>query len=465
MTFQKKEKSGYDSTKERYMPTNLLCEYASNPLGIDVALPRFSWVVNHPGRGQLQSAYQILVANSPEDLNVGKSDKWDSGRVFSDQSVNVVYTGSPLKSGRTYYWKVRVWDKAEHANPYSQTATFEMALLEPNDWEGEWIGCPGHRNEGALLFRREFELEKNVARARVYLSGLGYYELRINGAKVGDHVLDPGWTEYTKRVLYVTYDVTSYLKKGVNIIGVIVGNGWYGLLQMILQMNVDFTDETSTSVKSDDRNWKVSRASIVENSIYDGETYDAQLEKPGWDTDSYKSVKADWRQPQRVEGPGGALVAQMLEPIKVIETITPVKIANPRPDVHVYDIGQNIAGWARLTVKGPRGTRVVLKFAEVLYDNGMVNQENLHTARATDTYILKGDGIEVYEPRFTYHGFRYVQITGFPGTPQLESLEGRVVRSAVEPIGKFTTSNDLLNQSYKNIVWSESNNLHSVPTD
>jgi len=459
--------------EQEFVVTGLFCEYASNPIGIDVTSPRFSWQISHPQRGQFQSAYQVLVASSFQNLEAENADMWDSGKVISDRSVNVIYNGKPLQSGKTYYWKVRVWDKNGKASPYSEVAIFEMGLLAKNDWQGEWIGCPGGRPGEALLFRKEFFLKKPVHRARAYISGLGYYELRINGKKVGDHVLDPGWTEYTKRVLYVTYNVTEYLREGVNAIGVMVGNGWYESPQMIFQMNLEFGDGTNTSIVSD-ATWMVASGPIIKNSIYDGEVYDARLEKNGWDTHGYRvvslqkeglKVERDWSGAKRLEGPGGLMQAQMIEPIKVVDTVRPIKITNPKPGIYVYDMGQNIAGWARLNVEGPEGTEVTLKFAEVLYEDGTVNQENLGIARATDVYILKGKGKEVYEPRFTYHGFRDVQVTGFQGTPTLESLEGRVVRSAVEPTGKFICSNKLLNQIHKNIVWTEANNLHSIPTD
>ena len=449
---------------EVFVVKNIVCEYALNPLGIDTVSPRFSWQVNHPERGQLQSAYQVLVASSQSNLDKDIGDKWDSEKVESGQSVNVAYKGNPLKSGKSYYWKVRVWDKNSQVSPYSERATFEIGLLKTSDWQGEWIGWRAGKAGEALFFRKEFTLDKSIARARIYISGLGYYELRVNGKRVGDHVLDPGWTEYTKTVLYVTYDVIEYLREGANAIGVILGNGWYGSPQMIFQMNVDFIDGTKKSIVSD-WTWSIASSPITKNSIYDGETYDARLEKPGWDSPGYEESSHEWYQAQRVEDPGGVMKAQMLEPIKVVDSIKPVQLTNPKPSVYVYDMGQNIAGWCRLNVEGPRGTEVVLKFAEILYEDGTVNQENLMTARATDIYVLKGDGKEVYKPRFTYHGFRYVQMSGFPGTPKLGNLQGQVVHSAVEPVGMFTCSNSLLNQIHKNIVWTESNNLHSLPTD
>ncbi len=458
-----------------FIPQDLLCEYRINPIGIDTLKPRFSWRVETDIRGQYQTAFQILVASSWENIEREIGDMWDSGKVETSQSTNVEYSGRELESGRTYFWRIRIWDKDGNVSPFSDVATFECGLLNSRDWQGVWITHPYLDNGVAPLFRREFVLEKPIKRARAYISGIGYYELRINGRKVGDNVLDPGWTNYAKRVLYTTYNIDNYVKTGRNVVGIILGNGWWGNVhqgfrnrpQVILQMNIEFVDGDKVSIFTSKEGWLVSRGPIVENNIYDGETYDARLEKPGWDTPEYseEELKREWRSPLIAEPPGGILVSQMVEPIKVVQDLTPISVTNPKPGIYVYDLGQNIAGWVRLRVSGPRGSKVTLRFAEVLYEDGTVNQENLGGIRAGDVYILKGKGVEEYEPRFTYHGFRYVQVEGFPGTPTLENILGRVVRSSVERIGQFQCSNPLLNQIYNNIVWTEANNLHSVPTD
>jgi len=470
MNLKKEREDGYTSVKGGYGPTNLLCEYTSNPLGIDVTSPRFSWVINHSERGQLQSAYQVLVASKRENLDTDNGDKWDSGKVTSGESINVSYTGLPLKSGKTYYWKVRVWDKDGKMSPWSKIATFEMGLLAPNDWKGKWI-------KGGNLLRKEFIVSKDINRARAYMCGLGYYELRINGEKVGDHVLDPGWTDYDKRVLYVTYDVTKYLKRGKNAVGVMLGNGRYSPPHktvnplkkysdspvLRLQINIEFIDSSSMWVVTDET-WKVIQGPIIFDDIYDGEIYDARLERLGWDTPNYND--SDWTTATVADPPGGKLVSQVgLPPIKVIKKIQPIEITNPRPDVYVYDFGQNFAGWVKLRVSGPRGTKVKLKYSELLNEDGMVNTLPNQGAKATDTYILKGEGQEVYEPRFTYHGFRYVEVTGSSDGLMLESLEGCVVHSAVEPTGRFICSNSLINHIHRNILWGQLSNLMSIPTD
>jgi len=458
--------------KREYAPTNLRCEYMLNPLGIDVFFPRFSWELNHSERGQFQTAYQVLVASSRENLDTNNGDRWDSHKVVSDQSVNVVYKGSSLESGKAYYWKVCFWDKDNKKSSWSDVNTFEMGLLRPEDWKGKWIGSEdGHISP---LLRKKLMLNQEIKGGRVYICGLGYYELRINGKKVGDHVLDPSWTNYEKRALYVTYNVTDYLKKGANAIGIMLGNGryskvvqfnhskFYGFLKMILQMKVDFIDGTSMHIVSDDT-WKISSGPIIANSIYHGETYDARLEKTGWDNADYDG--SGWDSVTAMEPLRGKLTAQMLPPIKVIKTITPAKITNPKPGAYVYDMGQNFAGWIKLMVKGPRGSKVVLRFAEELYEDGMIDPRTNARARATDTYILKGKGVEVYEPHFTYHGFRYVEVTGFPGIPTLKNLQGQVVNSAVESVGSFTCANSLINQIHNSIIWGQLSNLYSVPTD
>ncbi len=471
-------------------PINLLCEYMTEALGIDVLLPRFSWNTDLVERGQFQKAYQILVASIVENLDKDYGDMWDSGRIESNQSVNVIYSGKKLKSEQICYWKVRIWDKDEKATSYSNISKFEVSLLRPEDWQAEWIGSDDKEANGvAPLFRKEFTLKKNIKRARVYISGLGYYELRINGKKVGDNILDPGWTEYSKRILYITYAVEDYLKEGSNVIGVILGNGQfnlsldhigmfkksmredkaygiYGPPRMILQMSIEFEDGSKTNILSQHSSgWSVANGPIIENSIFNGETYDARLEKKGWDTQDYTMDPKEWKPPVKKKEPGGILKSQLMEPIKVVEEIKSLQLTNPKSGIYVFDLGQNFAGWTRLKVSGQRGTKVSMKFAEVIYDDGTVNQENLRTARAMDTYILKGDQEEVYEPRFTYHGFRYVQIEGFPGEPKLDSIVGKVVRSSVEQIGEFHCGNDLLNKIYNMIYWSEASNLHSVPTD
>jgi alpha-L-rhamnosidase len=514
-------------------PTQLKCEYAIDPLGIDTPQPRFSWVLQSRRRGQMQSAYEILISSSEENLEQNIADLWNSGKVMSEQSVNVPYSGRALASGQKCWWKVRCWNRAnddgidemrpyndqeileelqvERASEYSEPVAFGMGLLEESDWTGKWI-CPDEIISSPLL-RKEFILEKEIKQASVYISGLGYYELYINGEKVGDHVLDPGTTYYNNdqpfglgsRVLYVTYDVTDQLQSGGNAVGVMLGNGWYSAEEdippspshreaygdrpiLIMQMNVEFADGHRVSVVTDDT-WKTCAGPVTYNDYSNGETYDARLEKLGWDTPGYDD--SQWSVAQIMDAPSGKLRSQPIPPIKVVEIIKPVGILNPRENVYVYDMGQNFSGWTRLRVSGPKGTKVTLKHGARVYDDNMLDaRSNLyhcpdseedyrrgiprdgavgtgyhHCARQTDSYILKGGGVEIWEPRFTLHGFRYVELTGFPGTPTLENLAGRHVRSSVETVGNFTCSNSLINQIHQNICWTFMSSMQGFPQD
>ena len=433
-------------------PTELRCEYLVNPMGIDAAKPRFFWALDHPERGQVQSAYQVVVST---DAKAAAGDVWDSGKVASAKSTQVVYAGKALESGRSYYWKVRTWDRDGGESPWSATARFDTGLFNKSDWKGVWIG---KKNQ----LRKEFMLNGRVKRARAHIAGLGYYELRLNGRKAGNHVLDPAWATYDKRVLYVTYDVTSSLREGANAIALTLGNGWYKSRALLLQLNVEFEDGTMTSVVSD-TSWKAADGPIFEDSVYNGESYDARRETPGWDRPGFDDK--EWPAAEAVKAPGGVLSAQMMPAIQVIDTLVPLGMTNPKPGVYVFDMGQNFSGWARIRVSGPSGTNVRLRFAELLYDNGLLNTENLRSARAEDHYILKGEGEETWEPRFTYHGFRYVEVTNFPGTPKLDTLRGRVVHTAVSPIGSFAASKDILNGLQRIITWGQKTNLHGIPTD
>jgi len=433
-------------------PIELRCEYLVNPLGVDTPRPRFSWVLEHSERGQAQTAYEIVVSSSPA---AESADFWQSGKVDSSDSTQVVFAGKPLSGGRTYHWKVRYYDKSGRMSPWSQVSRFDTGLFSGGDWKGAWIG-------GKNQLRKEFRLEGKIARARAYICGLGYYEFRLNGHKVGRSVLDPAWTTYDKRALYATYDVTGYLQTGANALAVMLGQGWFNSRALLFQLNIELEGGAKVEVVSDP-SWKAAHGPIVSDSVYNGETYDARLETEGWDSPGFDD--SGWGPAETVNGAKGSLSAQMMPPIRVVDTIVPLKLTSPKPGVFVYDMGQNFSGWAQLRIRGPRGTEVKLRFAEMIYDTGMLNQESLRGARAEDVYILNGQGEEVYEPRFTYHGFRFVEVTGFPGVPSVNSLRGRVVHTAVEPAGNFACSKQVLNDVQKIIVWGQKTNLHSIPTD
>ncbi|MBM3295697.1 MAG: alpha-L-rhamnosidase, partial [Candidatus Aminicenantes bacterium] len=355
----------------------LKCEYLTDPLGLDVRAPRLFWTLVHASRGQSQRAFQILVSTLP---GCARGDMWDSGKVSSPETTHVVYRGKPLASDASYFWKVRWWDKDGTASPWSDVARFDTGLFEADEWKGRWIG-------GANQLRQEFAVDGEVLRARAYVCGLGYHELRVNGRKVGANVLDPAWTTYDKRALYVTYDLAPYLKAGPNAVGVMLGDGWFKRKALLAQIHLVMAGGKKAVIATD-ASWRVKDGPVTSDSIYNGETYDARLETPGWDAPGFK--EAGWKAARVVDGPKGVLSAQLMPPIRVTDTLVPLHMTHPAPGVYVFDMGQNASGWARLRVSGPAGTAVRMRFAELLYPNGMINQENLRSARAEDTYILKG---------------------------------------------------------------------------
>ena len=613
-------------------PYRLRCEYLENPIGLDTRVPRLSWALGDDRRGARQTAYQVLVAASAEDLAGDRGTVWDSGRVESPQSVLVPYGGPELRARQQYCWKVRAWDGAGVASPYSKPATWEMGLLGPEDWTARWIspGAPeaGHpieraswiwhpatqapggqaclrtsldipegatvtaaslrvavdneytlsingdeigtgtewrsaatydvaralragrnaialavRNQdgpaGALLglrvtyadgtktdvvsdgrwraarepaegwttaafddsawdaaavvapygagpwgdvagsgaqgsscLRKEFRLGGRIASARAYASGLGLYELTVNGQRAGDALLTPGWTYYPKHVQYQTYDVTPLLHEGANAVGAVLGNGWWGAgmagawrdgpPRFILQLEVRYADGRTETVVTD-RTWRSHPSPVLEDSLYNGETYDARLEQRGWDEAPFDD--AAWSPVEVRDAPLDVLVAQSDPLIRVTDELAPLAITQPAEGVNVVDFGQNLPGKARIRVHGPPGTRVQLRFAEVLRPDGQVYTDNYRSARATDVYILKGEGDEVWEPRFTYRGFRYAEVTGWPGELKPTDITARVLHSDAPFIGEFRCSDDLVNRIQHNVTWGQRSNMHSVPTD
>lgn len=458
-------------------------------MGIDVTAPRLSWRPAASGRGRSQTAYRILVAGDEKLLAAGIGDLWDTGRVESDQSVHVEYAGLPLVSSRRCYWKVQVWDEAGSAGLWSEPAWWEMGLLSPDDWQARWIGAPAAEKVAELtappspLFRKEFRLDQPVESARAYICGLGYYELRLNGRKVGERVLDPVFTRYDRRVLYTTYDIAGYVREGANAVGVMLGNGWYNQHaqdvwhfetapwrdrpKLLLQMRFLYKDG-SELVLAGDTSWETATGPLVFDGIHNGEIYDARLERPGWDLPGYEA--AGWTAAQPAAGPGGILAAQGGPPVKVARTVVPVSVNEIKPGVYLYDLGENVTGWAALSAAGSAGSRITLRYAEKLGVDGDIDQSNIDKyiksgAFQTDTYILKGHGVETWEPRFTYHGFQYVRLTDFPGRPTLENLRGRVVHTAFAPAGEFACDRDQFNRIQDCTVRSYLGNFVGIPTD
>lgn len=448
---------------------DLRTEYLTNPLGIANRRPRFSWRFTSSQPGMRQIKYRLHVASRPDLLSAGQGDAWDSGWVESSVSVAVVYDGKPLVSRERCYWHVAVMDQERDIHQ-SETAWFEIAL-DDDDWQALWIGWPAGAHGRALMFRREFELAKPLRYARIYMAGLGLYEFHCNGVKLDDRVLEPAWTDYGKRVLYTVYDLTPLLQPGANVLAVEVGGGWYGSAKLLAQLELGYADGETQIIATGhegahwEPRWLAGASPTLANSLYDGETFDSNLFEIGWDRPGFRSRREWWLMPAvPVDPPAGQLLPTAMEPIQVVGELPPVSVTEVSPGRFVYDFGQNFAGWCRLRVKAPAGRVVTVKFAEVLHTDGSINQDNLRTARATDTYICRGDDEEIWEPKFTYHGFRYAELTGVPDAGG-NTLTGCVVRSAVAPAGRFECSEVLLNQICRNSFWTESSNLHGLPTD
>lgn len=454
-------------------PSELKTEWSVNPLGVDVLAPGLSWILTSSLRDQRQAAYQIIVASSESILKSGSGDVWNSGRVVSEVQSNVLYQGPPLKSSTRYYWKVRVWDANDAVSYWSSPAWWEMGLLKKDDWQGKWISTSPERS--APLFRKEFDLSKSVSRATAHVFGLGWYEIHLNGAKVGNQVLSPANTDYSKIDLYDSYDVTQYLKKGRNAVGLWLADGygtkyskygWRWLLPklVILQLNIEYSDGSSMSLVTDET-WKTADSQILSADIYNGETYDARLEKTGWDVNGYNDQA--WEGVTVTAPPAGAMRSNMSVPLRVAKTITPVSVKQVSPGTYVFDMRQNIAGWVRIHVRNAHpGTRITMRHAEDINSDGTLNTFTNRSAEATDIYFCKGGaGIETYEPRFTYHGFRYVEIKGYPGVPVLTDVEGRAIHADVGLTGSFSCSDTLLNKIHSNFQWTMLNNMVSIVTD
>lgn len=458
----------------------LRCESEENPVAVQRAQPELGWWLDSPERGQRQTAYQVQVASAPALLDQDRPDRWDSGRVQSAASVQVAYAGRALRSEERVCWRVRVWDKDGEVSGWSAPATWTMGLLGEEAWRAHWIGAEAA--DGPLpLFRREFVVTKPVRRALAHICGLGFYELRLNGRKVGDHELDPGWTNYRKRCLYATYDVTGQIARGTNALGVMLGNGMYnvrggrytkftgsfGPPKLILQLQLEFDDGSSQEVASD-ATWKTAPGPITFSCIYGGEDYDARRALADWDAVGFDDHA--WQPVRTVDGPGGKLAAQTAPPIRVMRTFPTVRVTEPKPGVFVHDLGQNFSGWPCLKVRGPAGKTIKLITGELLGPDGQVSQGSSGSP-VWFSYTLKGDGVEVWHPRFSYSGFRYVQVEGATrdasaaDTPLLLELEGQFVHSSAPVVGEFACSNPLINRIHALIDRAIESNLQSVLTD
>jgi len=514
--------------------THLRCEYLVNPVGIDAMPPRLSWQVSSVERGQRQTAYRILVAGTEAKLRADAGDLWDSGKVTSDETVNLVYAGKPLSSGQPCFWKVKVWDKDGRPSDWSNPAGWSKGLLKPEDWKAQWISfrdtSPLHRSRDLLYlpparyYRKEFVSAKPVKRAMVYASALGLLELRLSGQNPGDAWFEPGWADYHQRTFYRTHDVTATIKAGTNCIGAIVADGWYagyvgyGLLvgygpnktgrnfygktpAVLIQLEIEYADG-SREIIGTDTTWEVSGdGPIREADLIMGESYDARRElnwcmpqrlgaSPALPPRSSETPDLHWKwEPAiRAEGNGSTkaiysdtlgdrevdlgfrkppkLQAYPAPPIRVTQELPAKRITEPKPGVYVFDLGQNFAGVIRLKVKGSAGTKVQIRYGEMLHPDGRLMTENLRRARATDFYTLRGDPDgEQWTPRFTYHGFQFVELTGLPANPNLEVVTGLVLHNDTPLVGDFACSDEVMTRFWKNTQWTQRANFIEMPTD
>ncbi len=476
--------NAWSITSHAHVITNLKTDGLLNPIAINGERPALSWQINATERGIVQTAYHILVASSEERLNQNIGDLWDSGKQLSNNSTRVQYLGSTLKSRDMAFWKVKVYtNKGETA--WSQIALWRMGLLHYKEWSGRWIGFDRYFPQddeslgklAARYFRKEFVARKEIKSAFAYIMGLGLYEFYLNGKKVGDAVLAPSPTDYSKNIKYNAFDVTALLKTDQNTIGVILGNGrfyamrqakpykvkTFGFPKLQFLLLLTYSDGTEETIKTDD-SWRGTvNGPIVANNEYDGEEYDARKELAGWAKSGFNDQS--WLKANYVQEPGGNYESQHNNNMKVMQNIQPQSIEKRADGKYIVDFGQNFSGWVKLKVKGSAGTQIKLRFAESLQDNGDIFTTNLRDAKATDSYILKGADMEEWEPRFTYHGFRYVEVSGFPEKLTKSNFIGRFVYDDIETIGKFSSSHPLLNQICQNAWWGIASNYKGMPVD
>ncbi len=488
-------------------PAALTCEYTINPLGIDTKAPRLSWNFNSTERNQFQSAYEIIVSDNINDIDKANGNSWSSGKINSTENIQVAYAGKGLQSFTRYYWKVKVYNQQGLGSEWSAAAWFETALLSASEWKAQWIS-DGSRNpakdedyyapDRMPLLRKSFNANKKIATARLYISGVGYYEAYLNTQKISDNMLDPGFTTYRKQVLYVVHDITALLKKGNNTAGIMLGSGWWNPLPFKFfgrwdlrnyqqtgrpcvkaEIHLRYTDGSSEIIATDS-SWQTAPGPIIQNNVYIGEHYDARLEQKNWCGNN--AEKANWKNAVPVPGPDGMLVTQMQPPIRVTRKIIPVAIWEYKPGIFIADMGQNFAGVAGIKAQGPAGSTIVLRYGEALFEDGSLNAMTTAATQIKkggipapagapeslwqeDRYTLKGGGVEDWHPRFTFHGFRYVEITGWPGRPTVNDIEGLRMNTDLQQDGAFTCSDTLFNKLHNAIQWTFLSNVFSVQSD
>ncbi|MHA1313085.1 MAG: family 78 glycoside hydrolase catalytic domain [Candidatus Helarchaeota archaeon] len=484
------------NSESSLQPSHLTCEYLINPKGIDVLNPRLSWLLKSDTRGQKQTAYQILVASNESLLQDNQGDLWDTGKIESDETTNITYEGKSLKSKMFCFWKVRVWDENNETSAWSSHSFWNMGLINQDDWSARWIGetrkktsllkgiIPKFRKKNSQLLRKTFNLEKEVNRALVHVTALGEYELYINGTKVGDHFLSPEWTDYRKRVQYQTHDVTNLLKKGENVIGAMLADGWYagnlgpGIIPIhgfygtsrhfLMQLSVEYKDGTNSDIVSDS-SWKIWNDGPIQwADHFQGECFNARKEPDGWKEPGFDDHH--WSQAIVDESIQVNLVAQMNQPIRIVEEIKPIEVSEPKKGVFIFNLGQNIAGFCKLKIdtSALNSKRVVrLRHGEMLKEDGSLYTKNLRFAKATDKFIINDEKTREYHPRFTYHGFQHVEVTGLKKDfrPDLDMITGCAIASDTPVVGAFECSDPSVNKLWRNIFWTQRDNLISVPTD
>lgn len=416
----------------------LRCEYQETPLGLEVITPRLSWQMKATNRGVKQTAYQILVADNEADLKKDNGNVWNSGMVKSEQSIKIDYAGKPLESRKRYFWKVKVWNEKNKPTQYSEPTWWEMALLKKEDWSAHWIGKNGTDGKSIEL-QKEFNLSKRATRARIYVTGVGAYHLIFNGKKVGQDFLSPGILQNSKAIPYQIYEISNEdLSIGINFITATLGNAWQKGNQpnkLLFQMEMEFYDGSRQTVISDG-SWKTRLSPIVSNLIYGGETYNAQLE-----------YGKDWENAAMMdEAQSGIELKPLISPqMQVIKEIKAVKMTEPRKGRYVFDFGQNIVGFVYLQTEGKATKEVELKFAETLTDKGLADQKGI---KSTDKYLLKGYGLEKWEPKFSFHGFRYVEVEGLPKKADENTLLAKVIAENTPFVENYAYSEDFLNKVY-----------------
>lgn len=482
----------------------LSCEHTINPLGITTQKPVLSWKMWSAGKNKSQTAYEVIVDNDKKAIDNQQGHYWRSGKTISNQNANIVYAGRPLQSFTRYYWRVRVYDEKGMPSGWSEPAWFETAILAPAHWKASWItdGKPlpvkeedFYREDRMPVFRKVLNISRPVRSARLYIAAAGYYEASLNGQKIGDDVLTPGWTNFDKRVLYKTYDVTCVISKGENIADILLGNGWYNPLPLRFwgrynlrdvlptgrpavkaQLRIDYMDGSVETVVTDG-SWQFTESAVVKNNVYLGETFDARADAGGWLTSVADNTG---KNAVVVNGPAGRLEADLQPPVRVKRIVKPVAINEVAKGVFVADMGENFAGVAKIAVNAPRGTKISLRYGEDIYENGTLNGMTAvagqikrsnggpgapAVAWQEDHYIAAGKGTETWHPRFTFHVFRYVEIKGWPGTPSKDDISGLVMHADLPAAGAFECSNPLFNKIQENVLRTFKSNIFSVQSD